>query len=202
MPQLTIGLTGGIASGKSLVETQFRALGVPVLDADQVSRDVVAPPSAALDEVARQFGPEFIMADGGLDRRRMRELVFTDPGAKKQLESILHPHIRQRLMQWREAQTAPYCIISVAILLEAGMDSLVDRVLVVDVPVETQLARLISRDNIIEALASSMIATQTQRDIRLKAAHDVIQNTGTPVQTQAEVARLHRVYLELAGARA
>lgn len=201
MPQLTIGLTGGIASGKSLVEAQFRLLGAPVLDADQVSRDVVAPPSAALDEVARQFGAEFILPDGGLDRRRMRELVFTDPSAKKRLESILHPHIRQRLLEWRDAQTAPYCIISVAILLEAGMNSLVDRVLVVDVPVETQLARLVSRDNILEALASSMIATQTQRDIRLNAAHDVIQNTGTPEQTQQEVERLHHLYLGLAGAK-
>jgi dephospho-CoA kinase len=201
MPQLTIGLTGGIASGKSLVEAQFRALNVPVLDADQVSRDVVAPPSAALDEIAQQFGAEFITPEGGLDRRRMRELVFTDPGAKKRLESILHPHIRQRLLQWRNAQTAPYCIISVAILLEAGMNSLVDRVLVIDVPVETQLARLISRDNIIETLASNMIATQTQRQVRLDAAHDVIQNTGTPEQTQREVERLHRLYLELSEAR-
>lgn len=201
MPQLTIGLTGGIASGKSLVEAQFRALGVPVLDADQVSRDVVAPPSAALDEIAQQFGAEFITSEGGLDRRRMRELVFTDSGAKKRLESILHPHIRQRLLQWRDAQITPYCIISVAILLEAGMNSLVDRVLVIDVPVETQLERLISRDNIVEALANNMIATQTQRQVRLDAAHDVIQNTGTPEQTQREVERLHRLYLELAGAR-
>jgi dephospho-CoA kinase len=201
MPQLTVGLTGGIASGKSLVEAQFRALGVPVLDADQVSRDVVAPPSQALDEVAQQFGAEFIQPDGGLDRRRMRELVFNDPGAKKRLESILHPHIRQRLLQWRDAQTAPYSIISVAILLEAGMNSLVDRVLVVDVPVETQRARLITRDNIIEELADNMIATQTQRHVRLNAAHDVIQNTGTPEQTRQEVERLHRLYLELAGAQ-
>jgi len=131
----------------------------------------------------------------------MRERVFTDPDAKKRLESILHPHIRQRLLQWRDTQTAPYCIISVAILLEAGMTTLVDRVLVVDVPVETQLARLISRDNIIEALANNMIATQTQRDVRLSAAHDVIQNTGTPGQTRHEVERLHHLYLELAGAR-
>ena len=201
MSRLTIGLTGGVASGKSLVESQFRALNVPVLDADQVSRDVVAPPSAALDEVARQFGSEFITPEGGLDRRRMRELVFTDPGAKKRLEAILHPHIRQRLLQWRDAQTAPYCMISVAILLEAGMNTLVDRVLVIDVPVETQLARLTARDNITETLANNMIATQTQRQVRLDAAHDVIQNIGTPEQTRREVERLHRLYLELAGAQ-
>lgn len=199
MSQLTIGLTGGIASGKSLVEAQFRALGVPVLDADQVSRDVVAPPSAALDEIAEKFGPEFITPEGGLDRRRMRELVFTQADAKRQLEGILHPHIRQRLRQWLDAQTAPYCIVSVAILLEAGMNKLVDRVLVVDVPVETQLARVMARDSITEVLANSMIATQTQRQVRLDAAHDVIQNTGSPEQTLLEVQRLHQLYLDLAG---
>ncbi|PTU30678.1 dephospho-CoA kinase [Stenotrophobium rhamnosiphilum] len=199
MSQLTVGLTGGIASGKSLVESQFRALGVPVLDADQVSRDVVAPPSPALDEIAERFGAEFITAEGTLDRRRMRELVFSDAGAKQRLEAILHPHIRQRLKQWRDAQTAPYCIISVAILLETGMRTLVDRVLVVDVPVETQMTRLTVRDGIAETLASSMIAAQTHRQVRLDAAHDVIQNIGTPEQTQREVARLHQLYLQLAG---
>ena len=197
MSQLTIGLTGGIASGKSLVESQFRALGVPVLDADQVSRDVVAPPSAALDEIAERFGREFITAEGTLDRRRMRELVFSDASAKQRLEAILHPHIRQRLKQWRDAQTTPYCIISVAILLETGMRTLVDRVLVVDVPVETQMTRLTTRDGIAETLASSMIAAQTHRQVRLDAAHDVIQNTGSPEQTRGEVERLHHHYLEL-----
>lgn len=198
MSALTIGLTGGIASGKSLVESQFRALGVPVLDADQVSRDVVAPPSLALDEIAQRFGDEFITADGNLDRRRMRELVFNDANAKQRLEAILHPHIRQRLQQWRDAQTAPYCMISVAILLETGMRALVNRVLVVDVPVETQMARLTSRDGITTELASSMIAAQTHRQTRLDAAHDVIENTGTPEQAQREVERLHHVYLDLA----
>ncbi|MES2490126.1 MAG: dephospho-CoA kinase [Pseudomonadota bacterium] len=201
MSQLTVGLTGGIASGKSLVESQFRALGVPVLDADQVSRDVVAPPSPALDQIAERFGAEFITAEGTLDRRRMRELVFSDASAKLRLEAILHPHIRQRLLQWRDSQTAPYCIISVAILLEAGMQTLVDRVLVVDVPVETQMTRLTVRDGIAETLASSMIAAQTHRQVRLDAAHDVIQNIGTPEQTQLEVAQLHRLYLQLAGAQ-
>jgi len=201
MSHLTIGLTGGIASGKSLVESQFHALGVPVLDADQVSRDVVAPPSTALDEIAKQFGSDFITTEGSLDRRRMREHVFTNAEAKRQLEAILHPHIRQRLRQWLDAQTAPYCMVSVAILLEAGMNKLVDRVLVIDVPVETQKARLTGRDSISEELADNMIATQTQRHIRLKAAHDVIQNTGTPEQTLQEVTRLHHVYLDLASRR-
>lgn len=198
MPRLTVGLTGGIASGKSLVETQFRALGVPVLDADLVSREVVAPPSPALGEIARQFGASFITETGELDRRRMRERVFSDTDAKRQLERILHPLIGQRIAAWRDAQTAPYCIISIAILLESGMRDLVDRVAVVDVPAETQLARLIARDNISEALARSMIEAQLARDIRLDAAHDVILNTGHADETLQQVKALHRQYLQIA----
>jgi dephospho-CoA kinase len=198
MPRLTIGLTGGVASGKSLVESQFKDLGVPVLDADQVSREVVAPPSAALEEITRRFGPEFLTAEGTLDRRRMRERVFNDAAAKTELESILHPQISRRLMQWRDVQTAPYCMISVAILLEAGMNKLVDRVLVVDAPAETQLARLIQRDGIPEGLALSMLAAQMHRQTRLDAADDVIVNTGLAQQTLQQVQQLHRHYLELA----
>jgi dephospho-CoA kinase len=198
MPRLAIGLTGGVASGKSLVESQFRNLGVPVLDADQVSR-VVAPPSAALEEISSRFGPEFLTAAGALDRRRMRERVFNDAAAKADLECILHPRISRRLLLWRDAQTAPYCMISVAILLEAGMNELVDRVLVVDAPAETQLARLIQRDGITEVLARSMLAAQMHRQTRLDAAHDVIVNTGLPEQTLQQVQQLHRHYLELAG---
>lgn len=198
MPRLTVGLTGGIASGKSLVEAQFHKLGVPVLDADRVSREVVAPPSPALAEIALHFGADYLTASGELDRRRMRELVFTDAAAKRELERITHPHIARRIAAWRDAQSTPYCIVSVAILLESGMRELVDRVVVVDVPVETQLARLIARDHINESLARSMIAAQLHRDARLSAAHDVIVNSGHPDATQAQVAALHRRFLSLA----
>lgn len=197
MSQLTIGLTGGIASGKTLVADAFIALGVPVLDADQVARDVVAPGEPALAQIAAAFGADALQADGTLDRRRMRERVFADPAELRRLEAITHPAIRARMRAWRDAQTTPYCILSVAILVESPrMRDLVDRVLVVDVPVATQLARLTARDSVGATLAQQMIAAQASREQRLAAADEVIANDGTVEQTRAAVAALHRRYTE------
>lgn len=198
MPRLTVGLTGGIASGKSLVADYFAALGVPVLDADQVARDVVAPGAPALLEIARTFGRQFLQPDGQLDRRKMRERVFTDPAARQQLEAITHPHIRKRMTQWRDAQASAYCMLSVAILVEAGMRDLVDRVLVVDVSPEVQLERLQGRDQITEELAKRMMQAQASRRERLAAAHDVIANTGSMAAARAAVDELHAYYLAIA----
>lgn len=198
MPRLTVGLTGGIASGKSLVAEFFAELGVPVLDADQVARDVVAPGAPALLEIARTFGRQYLQPDGLLDRRKMRERVFSDPSSRQTLEAITHPHIRKRMMQWRDAQASAYCMLSVAILVEAGMRELVDRVLVVDVLPETQLARLVSRDNINEELAQRMMQAQASRRERLATAHDVIVNTGSRAAARAAVDELHAYYLGIA----
>ncbi|MDB5971933.1 MAG: dephospho-CoA kinase [Hydrocarboniphaga sp.] len=196
MSRLTIGLTGGIASGKTLVADAFIALGVPVLDADQVARDVVAPGEPALTLIAEAFGAKALQADGTLDRRRMRELVFGNPAELRRLEAITHPAIRQRMRDWRDAQTAPYCMLSVAILVEsAGMRELVDRVLVIDVPVETQMARLTARDQVDATLARQMIAAQASREQRLAAADDIIANDGSVAQTLAAVQALHQRYL-------
>ena len=198
MSQLTVGLTGGIASGKTLVSDAFIALGVPVLDADQVARDVVAPGEPALALIAETFGAEALQADGTLDRRRMRERVFGNPAELRRLEAITHPAIRQRMRDWRDAQTAPYCILSVAILVESGgMRALVDRVLVVDVPVETQMARLTARDSVGPDLARQMIAAQATREQRLAAADDLIVNDGSVEHTLAAVEALHRRYRQL-----
>ncbi|MDB5973746.1 MAG: dephospho-CoA kinase [Nevskia sp.] len=196
---LVIGLTGGIASGKSTVGNQFIALGVPLLDGDHVAREVVAPPSPALAAIAAHFGAEYLQADGTLDRRRLRERVFADPAARRELEAITHPLIRRRILEWRDAQSAPYCILSVAILVESGMHQLVDRILAVDVPRETQLERLVVRDGIAEPLAQQMIAAQTSRSERLARADDVVDNTRPPQSLAPQVARLHRLYLEIAG---
>src|SRR3546814_92049 len=166
---LTIGLTGGIASGKSLVQTCFEALGVPVLDADQVSRDVVMPGTTALAQIATTFGTDFLLPGGELDRRRLRAHVFGNAEALRALEAITHPQIRAAIRRWLAAQTGPYCMLSVAILVEAKMHDLVDRVLVVDAPVEIQMARLIQRDGIDEKLAQQMLAAQTDRETRLGA---------------------------------
>ncbi|NGY06675.1 dephospho-CoA kinase [Solimonas terrae] len=195
---LTIGLTGGIASGKSLVQARFEALQVPVLDADQVSRDIVMPGSPALAEIAQTFGDEFLLASGELDRRRLRGQVFGHPDALRKLEAITHPRIRAAMMRWREAQTAPYCMLSVAILIEARMHDLVDRVLLVDAPVEFQFARLTKRDGIDEALARQMLAAQSDRETRLGMAHDVLDNSGDIATTEAAVDELHHFYLRLA----
>jgi dephospho-CoA kinase len=198
---LVVGLTGGVASGKSTVGELFMAAGVPLLDGDHVAREVVAPPSPALAAIAARFGAEYLLPDGGLDRRRLRERVFGDPAALRELEAITHPLIRQRILDWHAAQTAPYCILSVAILLEAGMDRLSDRVLVVDVPVATQLQRLVGRDGIAEPLAQQMIAAQASRERRLARADDVLDNSGDPARLPAQVARLHALYLEIAARR-
>jgi dephospho-CoA kinase len=199
---LVVGLTGGVASGKSTVGELFMQFGAPLLDGDHVAREVVAPPSPALAAIAARFGPEFLLADGSLDRRRLRERVFGDPSALRELEAITHPLIRQRILAWHAAQTAPYCILSVAILLEAGMDRLSDRILVVDVPVAAQMERLTGRDGIAEPLARQMIAAQASREQRLGRGDDVIDNTRPREALSPQVERLHRLYLRLAAARA
>lgn len=198
MPRLTIGLTGGVASGKSLAAAAFAARGAPVLDADQVARDVVVPGTPALAEIVQAFGAGVVQADGQLDRRRMRERVFADPAARRRLEQITHPRIRERLLAWRDAQAAPYCILAVAILVESGMDALVDRILVIDTPPERQLEWLTARDGIDAALARGMLAAQASREQRLARATDVITNAGTPADLDRAVGRLHDAYLEMA----
>lgn len=198
---LIVGLTGGVASGKTLVEGQFRALAVPVIDADQVARDVVAPGQPALAAIRKQFGAEMLTADGQLDRRRMRALVFADEAARRRLEAITHPAIRDRLRQWRDGLDAPYGVLSAAIMVESGLGGLADRILVVDAPESLQLARLMQRDEIAETLARGMIAAQASRAERLARAHDVLRNDGDAALVEAAVRRLHQHYLALAAGR-
>lgn len=194
---LAVGLTGGIASGKSVAADAFVALGTPVLNADQVARDVVAPGSEPLAEIRRRFGAEFLQPDGALDRARMRRHVFADPQARKDLEGITHPAIARRLAQWRNAQRAPYCVLDVPVLIESGMDRLVDRILVIDVPAPVQIERLVRRDRIDEALARQMLAAQASREQRLARADDVVRNLGSVEDLRAAIGRLHTFYLEI-----
>ncbi len=195
---LRVGLTGGIASGKSTVQDQFVQLGVPVLDADQVARDVVAPGQPALAQIAATFGADILQADGTLDRARMRQRVFADADARRALEAITHPAIRQQMTRWLAQQQGPYCILSVAILVEAGMRPLVDRVLVVDAEEAVQLQRLCQRDGIDDTLAGQMLAAQASRQQRLEAADDVISNNTDLATLREAVLTLHRFYLRLA----
>jgi dephospho-CoA kinase len=195
---LTIGLTGGIASGKSIAARTFSALGAPVLEADRVARQVVAPGTPGLEQIRERFGAGFLLPDGTLDRARMRAHVFGDPAALKTLEAITHPAIRARLLEWRDAQAAPYCVLDVPILVESGMAALVDRILVIDSPPGLQLQRLVARDGIPEALALQMLAAQAPREARLDGADDVILNAGSVATLEAAIRRLHPYYLELA----
>ena len=194
MPIATVGLTGGVASGKSTVAAKFLALGVPVCDADQVARDVVAPGSPALQEIFAHFGGDFRAQDGSLDRRRLRERVFSDKNALRELEAITHPAIRRELQNWRDAQQGPYCVLDVAILFESGFDQFVDRSLVIDCPEEVQVARLVERDQTDEAAARRILANQMSRAQRLARATDVIRNTGTPGALADAVALAHSRY--------
>jgi dephospho-CoA kinase len=197
-PILTIGLTGGVASGKSTAAGAFGALHVPLLNADEVAREIVARGTPALRHIRDEFGPEFLTADGELDRPKMRRHVFGDAAARRALEHITHPAIRERMLAWRNAQAGPYCMLDVPILVESGMDALVDRVLVIDAPEEVQVERLRQRDRIGADLALQMLAAQAPRAQRLERADDVIANTGTVAELCANVARLHAFYLDLA----
>ncbi len=193
---LCIGLTGGIASGKSTVARLFAALNVPIIDADQVARDVVEPGSAGLQAVSAHFGAGILLADGTLDRALMREKVFSDPQQRRALEAILHPLIRQELLRWREQLKAPYGILMAPIMREAGFDQLVDRIVVVDVSRQTQKARLMSRDEISEELAENMLQAQASREQRLAIADDLIDNSGSPAQLEQRVQELHRQFAD------
>lgn len=198
MAQLTVGLTGGIASGKSAVADELIRLGTPVVDGDQVARDIVSPGKPALEEIFEAFGEDFRQADGTLNRRKLRERVFSVPGDRKKLEAITHPRIRQGLLDWRDAQAAPYCVLAVPILVESGMDALVERVLVVDTTEELQFERLRARDGIDGQLAGSMLAAQASREQRLERADDVIRNEGSLASLRAATARINDFYLDIA----
>lgn len=197
-PVLTVGLTGGVASGKSTAAGALRALAVPLLNADDVAREVVAKGSPALKRIREEFGAEFLTSQGELDRPKMRRHVFADAAARRALERITHPAIRERLAAWRDAQAGPYCVLDVSILIESGMDALVDRVLVIDAPEDVQIDRLRERDRVRDELARQMLAAQATRQQRLARADDVIANTGTVAELCAAAAKLHAFYLGLA----
>lgn len=201
MSTFIVGLTGGIASGKSEVSRRFEALGITVADADIAAREVVAIGSPALEEIVERFGPEALQSDGSLDRSYLRQRVFANPEERRTLEAITHPAIRARLKTICEAAQSPYAIAAIPLLTEAGGRSSypwLDRVLVVDTPEACQLSRLRHRDSIDEALAQRMIQAQASRPQRLALADDIIVNEGTPGHLQPQVEQLDRLYRQLA----
>jgi dephospho-CoA kinase len=200
-PKLIVGLTGGIASGKSLVGAMFVKLGASLIDTDVVAREVVALGTPGLAAVTAQFGPGVLLPSGELNRPALRTLVFADDAKRRQLEAILHPLIRSRTRAKLGELEAPYALVAVPLLVETNFGELVDRILVVDAPESAQLERLMRRDAIPRAEALEMLRAQVDRATRLKAAHDVIDNSGTTDATRRQVESLHRRYLELAAQR-
>ena len=195
-----VGLTGGIGSGKSTVASLFAELGVEVIDADIIAREVVAPGEPALAAIAAHFGQEVLDSQGRLDRRALRERVFSHPEQKDWLNALLHPLIRERMVAACAAARPPYCLLVVPLLVENGLTTLCQRVLVVDVSPEQQLARTVKRDHSSEQQIRAIMAAQASREQRLAAADDVIDNNGPALaRLKAAVAALHQKYLTLAG---
>ena len=201
-PRLLVGLTGGIASGKSLVGAMFVTLGATLVDTDIVAREVVARGEPGLSAVTAAFGSSVLLPSGELNRAALRSLVFEDEEKRQRLEAILHPLIRARTLARLSEITAPYALVAVPLLVETSFKDLVQRILVVDCPEATQLERLMRRDAIPRAEALAMLRAQADRATRLKAAHDIIDNSGSPDATRRQVAQFHDRYLQLAAQRA
>jgi dephospho-CoA kinase len=177
--RLRIGLTGGIASGKTTVAHRFVELGIPVIDADESARTVVAPGMPGLAAVVDKFGTGLLIADGELDRRALRHLIFADPDRRRELEAILHPLIRADMEQRAHTSAGPYIVMAIPLLVEGGAIDRVDRILVVDVPEDLQRQRVMRRDGVSAEQAQAILAAQTSRENRLQVADDVILNVGT-----------------------
>jgi dephospho-CoA kinase len=200
--RLTIGLTGGIGSGKSSVAREFERLGVEVIDADALAHRLSAPGGAAIEAIRAAFGPEVIDASGALDRARMRGIVFADRDARRRLEAILHPLIRAETERLARAARSPYVVLMIPLLVESRSPrERCDRVLVVDCPEEKQIERVMARSGLARTEVEAIMASQASRQARLAAADDVIDNAGAPSALAPQVAVLHRRYLDHATQR-
>lgn len=204
MKPYIVAVTGGIASGKSRVCTRFSEHGIDVVDADQVAREVVAPGEPALAEIRARFGADICTAEGQLDRPRLRAIAFQHPEARRWLEALLHPRIREGMLARCAAAKSPYVVVAIPLLAEGGGRTRwpwLDRILVIDAPETLRVQRLIHRDGIDEELARRMLAAQVCREDRLAIADDVISNSGDLSALHASVDALHAKYLALAAAR-
>lgn len=198
-----VAITGGIGSGKTTVANQFAELGIEVVDADVIAREVVEPGTPALAAIADHFGSEVIAPDGQLDRRRLRERVFTDPQAKGWLNALLHPLIRTEMQRQCAATRSPYCLLVVPLLVENRLTALANRVLVIDVDEATQIERTCRRDGVSHEQAQAILSAQASRAERLAAADDVLDNqNGTPEAIKSRILTLHETYLAFASQQA
>lgn len=199
---LVIGLTGGIGCGKSTVTAVFARFGATVIDTDQIAHQLTAPGQSTLNAIREQFGAEYFSSDGSLDRTRMRHLVFSDPVAKKKLEALLHPLIREEVRRRLAIVPTSYAIVAVPLLLETGAyHEMVQRILVVDCGLEQQMARVMERSGMTEEDVRAIMAHQIDRGERLRRADDILDNHGSLSELQTQVERLHQQYLSLAAAK-
>ena len=202
MKPFTVGLTGGIGSGKSAVAALFARLGVHVVDTDEIARELTRPGGEAIAPIRAAFGEQAIAADGSLDRVAMRRLAFGDGGERKRLEAILHPLIRTESERRVGRASSPYAMLVIPLLVEGGVDrSRTPRVVVVDCPEASQIERVMRRSGLSEAEVRAILASQATRGQRLAEADDVIDNSGPPSALQGQVSRLHEKYLTLARPR-
>jgi len=196
----TIGLTGGIGSGKSAVAALFAKQGIAVIDTDEIAHELTRPGGAAIEPIRTAFGSDLIGADGALDRAKMRKLVFGNVAEKKELEAILHPLIREESLRRGERAGSPYSILVIPLLAEGGIDrSRYERVLVVDCTQDQQIERAMRRSGLSEGEVPDILAAQATREQRLGLADDVIDNRGPPEALERQVSRLNQKYLTLAG---
>jgi dephospho-CoA kinase len=198
---LKVGLTGGIGCGKSTVAKIFTDLDIPTLDADEIAHRLVEKGQPALAQICREFSPDILRPDGSLNREKLREVVFSDPIQKQKLESILHPLVFETIAAELGRLSAPYCVISIPLLFETGMTHFVDRILVVDCPVEIQVERVKTRDKLSPERIQSIIDNQVSRAFRKANADDVIDNTGPDYRLAEQVKKLHNLYLSLSTCR-
>lgn len=195
-----VGLTGGIASGKTTVSGLFEQHGIDIIDADLIARELSQPGTIEYMAIVKQFGETCLLSDGQLNRPLLRQLIFSDPQARQALEGILHPSIRQQLLARARSAQSPYCILSVPLLIEANMQDCVHRILVVDVKENIQLSRLQKRDNLSRPAAIQHLSTQLNREQRLQYANDIIDNSDGITKLKLQVAQLHALYCQLAKA--
>lgn len=196
--KFVVGLTGGIGSGKTAVSDRFHALGINIVDADIAARVVVEPGKPALQEIQKHFGAAIIQANGSLDRAILREKVFKDDQERKWLEQLLHPLINEEIRKKLASSSSPYTMLVSPLLIETGQSRFTQRILVVDVPLETQIERTMARDNNSEEQVRNIIKVQTSRQERVASADDIIVNDQDIDKLDQSVSELHAKYLELA----
>jgi len=197
---LVIGLTGGIGSGKSTVARLFSERGIAIIDADVIARDITAPAQPAFTAITKHYGNEILCKNGTLDRAKLRHIIFNDRHERRWLENLLHPLIRGEIEKQTKQVTSPYCIVVIPLLIEVGPYPFINRILVVDTPEHLQIERTALRDKVEKHQVEAILKTQTNRQQRLKYAHDIIINDGKREDLALQVDQLHHRYLKMAQA--